>query len=312
MRTLEKIVGGALLSGIVACKQDYGIFQQPEYCLWTDSFDQPVPSDGVDILWVIDASGSMSNDRDRLMVGIEAMMNALPPSGWRLNMISTDPTVVLYDQQFPLVPGDTIDDAKQMYAFMQKGVWEQGFEAVMMYMESNTYASTWMRNTAGLLVVFVSDEEDQSFFGYNDADAITKFEDWFTTVRTYKALASIVNVPPEESLCDPYEYDVGDRYIEATRDFGGVVVDICTEDWSYGVRDASQELIPIDEWQLTYTPDEESVVVFVDETPYAGWEYDSLENKVLFVDVPPEGTHVDITYQITNEKECPSRLDTGI
>ena len=60
--------------------------------IWIDSFIQPMSVDGVDILWVIDTSGSMNIYDDELLAGIEAMMNALPASGWRLAMTSNDPT----------------------------------------------------------------------------------------------------------------------------------------------------------------------------------------------------------------------------
>ena len=48
--------------------------------IWVDSFTQPQSVDGVDILWIIDTSGSMNQYDPELMAGIEAMMNALPES----------------------------------------------------------------------------------------------------------------------------------------------------------------------------------------------------------------------------------------
>ena len=59
--------------------------------VWVDSFIQVRAVDGVDIVWVIDTSGSMGSYQTQLLAGIEHMMNALPESGWRLDMISTDP-----------------------------------------------------------------------------------------------------------------------------------------------------------------------------------------------------------------------------
>ena len=73
--------------------------------IWVDHFFQPLSVDGVDILWVIDTSGSMNRYDPQLMAGIEAMMNALPPSGWRLAMLSNDPSKAATEAQFPLVPG---------------------------------------------------------------------------------------------------------------------------------------------------------------------------------------------------------------
>ena len=61
--------------------------------IWVDSFTQPNTVDGIDILWVIDTSGSMYRFDAQLMAGIEAMLLALPPTSWRLAMISNPPIV---------------------------------------------------------------------------------------------------------------------------------------------------------------------------------------------------------------------------
>lgn len=256
----------------------------------------------------------MDNDQERLLTGIEAMMNALPPSDWRLNMIPTDPTMVYYDQQFPLVPGDTIDDARTMYTFMTRGALEEGFDAVITYIDQNTYAQTWMRNTAALLIVFVSDEEEQSFSGVTDANVIATFELWLDAARSSQYVASIVHLPYDTSLCDgPYaESEVGDRYIQVTEDYEGVVVDICSENWAAGVEDASKSLMPVESWQLKYTPEEETIAVFVNEAVYPNskWNYDAEKNSVQFIEIPGYGSHIDISYNIDKstypEEECPS------
>lgn len=315
MNRLENIVATALISGIVSCKQDYAVIeQQEETCIWIDSLDQPLLSSGVDILWVIDTSGSMYNDQERLLTGIKVMMNALPPSDWRLNMISTDPIMVLYDQQFPLIPGDTIDDARTMYTFMARGNLEEGFDAVITYIDQNTYAQTWMRNTAALLIVFVSDEEEQSFYGVTDANVIATFESWLDAARSSQYVASIVHLPHDTGLCeDPYTVnDVGDRYIQVTKDYGGVVVDICSEDWTAGVEDVSKSLMLVDSALLKYTPEEETITIFVNEAVYpeSKWNYDAENNSVQFIEIPGYGSHIDISYNIDKstypEEECPS------
>ena len=42
--------------------------------VWVDSFTQPNTVDGIDILWVIDTSGSMHRFDAQLMAGIGAML----------------------------------------------------------------------------------------------------------------------------------------------------------------------------------------------------------------------------------------------
>ena len=148
--------------------------------IWVDSFIQPQSVDGVDIIWVIDTSGSMNLYDEELLAGIEAMLLALPESGWRLAMMSNDPAEASIEAQFPLVPGDDIVDAEIMYNNMGRGHREEGFDAAYEYLINNTYAQTWLRYDAALLVVFVSDEEDKSDAHFPTVDG---FISWYQGER---------------------------------------------------------------------------------------------------------------------------------
>jgi len=266
--------------------------------IWVDSFTQPRSVDGVDILWVIDTSGSMHRYEANLLVGIETMLSALPPSGWRLAMTSNSPDKAVLESQFPLVPGDDIADAEAMYSAMGIGHNEEGFDASYEYIMNNSYASTWMRSDAALLVVFVSDEEEQS----NDHFSVVQdFIDWYQTLRGGSVyLSSIVNVEEVDSDCawNVNVNDIGDRYMEATNYFGGIIVDICNEDWSAGVTDASVQIDPFEEWTLTHPAIEATIRVFIDGQLNWDWTYDSASNSVAFTVIPGGGQHVEIGYVI--------------
>lgn len=301
--SLERIllVGGVYFLG--ACSSDISLVPEPEACPWSDAFLQPAPTDGVDVLWIIDGSGSMVDNETQLTNGLGAMLNALPVEGWRLNMISTDPTAVLYDQQFPLIPGVTVTDAQLMYKRIYPGVYEMGFDALMSYVQYNSYAATWMRASASLLVVFVSDEEEQSALSVSD------FEDWYSTYRLQHFVSSIVNFRPDNSSCNFVEADAGLRYIDATNFFNGVTIDICSDDWSKGVKDATKQINPYDALSLQYQPIEETLGVLVDGQPLSqsAWEYDNETNTVYFSEIPLGGSLVEIVYNIDEGTvdECP-------
>lgn len=260
--------------------------------VWIDSFEQPYSFNGVDILWVIDRSGSMNDNDPELLAGIEAMMNALPPAGWRLNMTSASPPQARNDALFPLVPGDDIIDALNLWNNVALGHWEQGFEATQAYIDDNPYAASWMRDDAALLVVFVSDEEEQS-----PNVNVAQFIQWYASLRPSVFLGSVVHIP-NSSLCNPGLLNMGDKYIEATDHFGGVVIDICSDDWSTGVQDASAQVEPHQEWPLTYLPLEDTIIVFVGFAEFTDWTYNSSTNSVEFDIIPPEGSLVEIGYVI--------------
>jgi len=271
--------------------------------IWVDSFFQPQSVDGVDILWVIDTSGSMRAYEPQLMAGIEAMLNALPSSGWRLAMTSNDPTEASLEAQFPLVPGDDIADAEAMFAAMGTGHREEGLDAAYEYLVNNTYAQTWLRHDAALLIVQVSDEEDQSddYFA-NTSDFIS----WFSAQRngsTY--IASIVNQETSVSSCDrpPSSINVGRRYMDVTNYFSGVILDICSEDWSTGVADASNRIEPHEDIKLTHEAIEESIRVFIDGSLNYDWYYEPLDNTVYFTVIPAGNSLVEVGYRYFPDEE---------
>lgn len=270
---------------------------EEEVEIWVDSFVQVRAVDGVDIIWVIDTSGSMNSYQTQLLSGIEHMMNALPESGWRLVMISTDPDEVLTENQFPLVPGDSITDAEYMYSLMNRGQFEKGFDSIISYMTLNPYSATWMRPDAALLVVFVSDEDDQSDTVATPLD----FVDWYTARRFGNVfLASIVTQEDSISVCEGTSYgsQPGRAYMEATWTLFGTVVDICSDDWTPGVTDATSQIEPYESIDLTHPPVVSTIRVFVDGQIYNEWVYIQSTNEIQFTAIPPGGSLVEVGYVI--------------
>ena len=275
--------------------------------IWIDSFTQPMSVDGIDILWVIDRSGSMSRYNAELLNGIQAMLGALPTADWRLVMINADPTHSVSSTEFPLVPGDTMADAEAMLNRLSPATLEEGFNSVYEYIANNPYSSTWLRSDAGLLVVFVSDEEEQSDVEY---PAVSDFMSWYQLQRMGSVfMASVVNQDPATSMCSfpPNIFDVGDRYMEATSVLGGTVVDICDEDWAPGVTDATQSIDPYEKLKLTHIPeDPNDIRVFINGTVNYDWYYSATDNTVHFTVIPSAGDLVEIGYLYFPEPE-----DTG-
>tara|TARA_R110000824_G_scaffold46692_1_gene133780 strand:+ start:2975 stop:4030 length:1056 start_codon:yes stop_codon:yes gene_type:complete len=280
--------------------------------IWVDSFMQPLSVNGVDIVWVIDSSGSMNSYTTELLSGIEMMLQALPATGWRLVMISADAYASSMEQQFPLIPGDSITEATIMYNNMTRGQSETGFDSIYSYMIHNPYSQTWMRATASLLVVFVSDEEEQST-SYMPSTAI--FTAWYSGLRggsTY--LSAVVNVDRADSVCSslPNIMNTGHEYMDAVNNFNGFVVDICSTDWSAGVTEATQQLLPYESWELTYEPhDINSIRVFINGALNWDWVYNSSINTVEFLVIPNGNSLVEIGYLYMPEIEDTATGDTG-
>jgi len=318
MGKLLTILGALFCFVFAGCSPDYGFggtktvyVEVPIYIyeeipedpglVWVDSFTQVATVNGIDIIWIIDQSGSMSNDEDKVIAGIEAMMNALPAAGWRLNMLSGDP-VGYTDTQFPLIPGATAADAQAMYDAMAAGGREAGFAALQTYISNSSYASTWLRSDAALLVIYVSDEEEQST---TEFPTVSDFTTWYSALRQNVFMASIINLHPDDSLCNTNSDYEGIRYMDATNVYGGAIIDICSDDWSTGVRDATVQLDPYESITLSHAPVEDSIRVFANGQLYYDWYYDSSDNTVYFDVIPDAGVLVEVGYRYMS-------LDTGV
>ena len=327
---------------LVGCVTDYAIHAPKEYVevyvevpvetedtgdhgwegeVWVDHFYQSAVMDGIDILWVIDTSGSMNVHNTRLLLGIESMINVLNTlpvtTQWRLAIMAADENKSLIENQFPLTYGSDVIDATDMFNNMGTGGGEEGFDASYEYIVNNSYSNTWMRNDAALLIVFVSDEAEQSS-GFANA---TEYINWLSSLgRPQTYIASIVNLNPADSLCNTNATNTGTDYIDAANMMSGVVVDICSDDWSPGMTDAANQLEPVLEIELTHIPIPESVNVFVDGQIYDKtlWYYDSSINSVIFTETdasgeligPPAGALVEVAY--VYETEEGDTGDTGI
>jgi hypothetical protein len=284
----------AYVEVIVEVEKEVEVIVPENYPLWSQTYVQPSLGNGVDILWVVDPSGSMINNWSQVVLGVEQMMLALPTNvNWRLEIIPTDHMRAKTLQSFPILPGDSLQTAQNHLQNNVQGHWEKGMDAVEAYMTQNTDALQWMRNDVALLIIFVSDEDDSSNQTSN------QFIQWIQYQRSEVYVTSIVNVDTATSLC-PNTYgmwDVGTDYIDIANYFSGIVIDICETDWASGVTQAAQQIHLIDEIQLDYTPvDLDHIEVLVDNIVWTDWSWDQTNNKIIFSVMPPEGSIITVSY----------------
>ena len=165
-----------------------------------------------------------------------------------------------------------------------------------------------MRDDAALLIVFVSDEEEQSQeYFTSDPAGLSDFINWYGFLRQSVYMASIVNVHEDQNECGHAvnSVDIGHRYMEATDHFNGITVDICAQDWAPGVAAASEQVEPFEEWPLTHTPMFDSIRVFENGMLADSVDriYNSATNSVEFLVIPAEGSLVEIGYIIDPDYE---------
>jgi hypothetical protein len=234
--------------------------------------------------------------------GLSDMFSQLPDADWRLNMISNAPDAVLLDEQPPLIHGASIEEAHDMLDRVADGTLERSFEATMDYVDFNPMASEWMRDDAALLVVLISDEDEQSH-----SIPIERFTEWLKLKRDDVFLSSVVNIDPNASACsdrDGWHGEMGefqgDDFMVATSALNGMVVDICADDWSRAMRHATPEALQ-SEWALSHTPVPDSIQVFIEGEITSEWTFNLLNNSLTLDYDAQAGAHINVAYRTLEE-----------
>ncbi len=278
-----------------------------------DSFSQNAAPNQVDILWVIDNSGSMKEEQDALDYNFDVFIKDFVDKGidFQMGIVTTDTTKsnwqknineslqVLDSQHLQQDKNKFMDDFGRLIHVGTNGnMVEKGLKASEVFTNTifnNGLAPHHFRDDSYYAVVYVSDEEDQS--SKLPEEHIAQLQKWKTNAGLVKAY-SIVNISR------PYQaggyYTPGyERYAKASEVTGGKVADI-NEDFYYLLSDLGSEIAGLtDKYPLSQKPvDTGAIKVFVDGVEWSsGWAYSESSNTVKFSVVPAVGSSIEIRYQ---------------
>lgn len=204
-----------------------------------------VTTPAVDIMWIIDNSGSMLEEQTQLAQNFPAFMPYILGSGldYHIGVVSTDMNankesgkLVAADNHDRWITNDS-DDPTGMFEQMATlgtggSSTECGREAGYTALEllGTTDNAGFLRDdrTTGIHVIVVSDEPDLS-----NTAVITKpeFIDWMNGLRPEEpelaTFSSIVNPPEDSGPLNPSGID----YITLTQGIGGILWPIHTDSW---------------------------------------------------------------------------------
>ncbi|MCB9666339.1 MAG: VWA domain-containing protein [Alphaproteobacteria bacterium] len=287
-----------LLAGLAACS-DVGVYdlslargrgQAPplETPTRTESTWQTIPAK-VDVLWVIDDSGSMSDEQDKLATNLPAFFDYLDGSGmdWHIGVTTTDAELEGLAGSLRRVAGyawlsqDTPHVRELFEMLVRVGVGgsmdEMGLLAVKQgvfqpHSELIAANAGFLREDAGLHIVVISDEDDSS------EDRVDPTE-LATSLRTMKAdpeipvtFNSIVGPKPNGCDSGTNQASYGSRYVVTTMRVGGIHRSICEDDWVPVLEDLGLQAAGLrDQYVLSQVPVDGSLQVVV-RTQEARWE----------------------------------------
>ena len=273
---------------------------------YTDTWEQEaVPV--IDLLWVIDNSGSMQIFQNSMSANSAAFINAFLTSNadYHIAVITTD------DPSFSvIVDNSTLDPAGTLSTLFLVGNsgsgMEKGIDMSYKSLSDPMYAGpggNFFREAASLVVVYVSDEPDQSGF-------------WMSYVPFFESIKP-------EGLFIPYGV-IGDTpggceyvysptgytrtvprsagYHELIAHFGGDWFSICAEDWGDQMEELSENVINRSSFQLSKENlIEDTIRVYVNgQLLEDGWSYSSDTNTITFdsESVPESGQTIEISYAV--------------
>ena len=156
---------------------------------------------------------------------------------------------------------------------------------------NNGVAQQKFRDDAYYIVVYVSDEPDQSDKTLeNHLSQLTKWKENAGLVKTY----AIVNTRHGRSSAQ-YE-----RYQEMSRMTGGQIADI-NDDFHVTLKDLGTQIAELaDNFPLSKTPyDPTKIEVLVNGIKWdSGWSYNAENNTIKFETIPEAGADIKVNYQV--------------
>jgi hypothetical protein len=286
-------------------------------------------SDGiVDILWVVDDSGSMANERLRLIGNFDRFLQEL--LSFQVNFQMGVTTVEAADMGQLRGTTKIIKNTtpSPVTAFTQnvtfgpsRARWEQGLRMGQFALQSpNTDPGGpnvgLVRPGAALAIIVVTNEDDSSF-GTTDYFA-----------RAFKAMKGAGNenlitfsviggtmpngcIPPGEAGLYGSTANPAWRYADVATRTGGIIGSICDASFEQTLLQIAQALNTLKRvFPLTLLPIVNSIHVTVlsggsssaiPNDPINGWQYRSDTNSIVFLGtyVPPPGSTVQIEYAYT-------------
>tara|TARA_R110002074_G_scaffold341555_1_gene512073 strand:- start:688 stop:1656 length:969 start_codon:yes stop_codon:yes gene_type:complete len=257
----------------------------------------------IDILFIVDESGSMANEHDVVRNYLPDMHSVLigpdfSDLDWRVMLRSADPD----DEHYGWVSWDDANAEYKLNALFStldtRGAGESGLDTAI---QSTAFDDDFHREEADLLIIFVSDEPDQS--GYS----VSAYEGLIATYKIYPFQTTEAAIVYSEDDSTVYPEcstgDIGTGYIDVSEQ----VVSFCDPTaWGDILLEAKEHVPTLNEkWLLSDVPyNEDSIRVFSDTEEWFDWYYDSVENAIYLTVIPEVGTLISIIYVV-------EPIDTG-
>ncbi|MCA9551454.1 MAG: choice-of-anchor D domain-containing protein [Myxococcales bacterium] len=291
----------------------------------TDIFDQ-LTDNKIDILWVVDDSGSMSEEQNLLAQNFSSFISFADGLGvdYQVGVTTTevnDPATsgVLWGcSGFNKII--RASDANRVAAFQcaanvtnppngnsrpnpgGSDEQEAGLQAARFALDVPNVTGAnagFLRQDARLAVIMVSDEEDQS------DGSVNLYIDFFRNLKGFRnpQLVSVSAIAGDvPGGCATAE--AGTRYQQAVQALGGQFGSVCSSSWNAMLQNIGLGVFALrSSWTLSRQADPATITVRVNgasvpQNAANGWTYDPASNSVSFsgTAIPPPGARIEVQY----------------
>lgn len=271
---------------------------------WYSQRHEQTPIAYLDILWVIDDSGSMNPYQVMLANQIGSFFSTFLASSPNFHMAvitTTHPTFSTIVTNATPYPEMTLAGLVNVGVF-GSGM-EMGIEMAYQALSNPNIAgegSEFFRDEASLVVIFVSDEPDHS----GPWQSYTQFFDGIKDAGKFVPYA-VIGDHPSGCVSNAHVYPLnilfGGGYWHLVDHYGGDWFSLCAPDWGNQLQDLGNTLTNRATYALeNENPIEETITVTVNGQVVTEWVYDSTVNAVKFnpEHVPAEGQTIEIEYAV--------------
>ena len=267
--------------------------------LHTETFEQDGIVD-VDILFVVDNSGSMGSNQTNLKNNFSSFISVFSAAGasYQIAFITTDDPSFVNGQVVSNLSSDPVSEANSVIDMIgttgshnEKGI-EMAYEAVSSGGDAAP-GSSFLRDDARLIVIFVSDEPDRST-AVSDSDLISQLTLIKSSLSLITSHAVAGDYPSGCSSNGGAQF--GDGYYDVVSAFSGTFLSICSDDWGIELDHLARESLSINQFMLQEPAIEESISVSIDGSLTTDWTYEESSNSVILGTIPPDGSEIIIDY----------------
>lgn len=258
-----------------------------DYQFKTSTFVQSAESlPLLDILIVVDNSGSMYEEQSNLSTKLSALLSNITNIDWQINIITTD-TACPVHSKLPITSKMDPEEAEKLFLDAvnvgTNGNWmERGILMAVSNLSGRAAGECggrappqWLREKSKIAVIFVTDENEQKSGNepeFTKVELIKAFEDLGRKPGEEAKAYGLLNLPNESEAC-AFPSEESKVYIDAISSLNGFFGNICASDYSKILGEISLDVSFLVQLkvQLAGIPVLSTLSVSVDQGPFLDW-----------------------------------------